>query len=73
MILIDGIPTYYSVDRKETKFSYVPAYENLIYPLPTFLIWNDGYDWLVETKNNDFPGRYIIEQAVEAVNGYYLG
>lgn len=70
MLLIDGIPTYYSVDRNGFKFSYVPSYENLSYPLPTFIIWNNGYDWLIETKNNDFPERYIVEQAVEVLNGY---
>lgn len=73
VLLIDGIPTYYSVDRNGFKFNYVPSYENLSYPMPAFIIWNNGHDWLVETKNNVFPERYIVEQAVEVLNGHYYG
>ena len=65
VLLIDGVPTYYKVYRRKTRFFYMPCYENLLEPLPSFTIWDDGHDWWIDPGKNDFPERYVVEQAVK--------
>ena len=71
VLLIDGIPAYYSVYKNGHKYSFQPAYENLSYPMLSFSLWNNGLDWLIEAKDNDYPERDIAEQAIEALEQRY--
>ena len=72
MLFIDGIPAYYSVAKEENKFKYLPSYENIIYPLPAFTIWQNEDSWYIETVDLDLTEREIIEQAVEKIKRYYF-
>ena len=71
-LFIDGIPTYYSVAMEENKFRYLPSYENIIYPLPAFTVWQNDDSWYVESTDPDLTERETIEQAVEKIKRYYF-
>ena len=71
-LFVDGIPAYYDLIREGIKFRYSPSYENVIEPLPRFTIWNDGFDWLIDSPDIDRIERETITLAIQEINNKCL-
>ncbi|MFD2163278.1 hypothetical protein ACFSJU_12805 [Paradesertivirga mongoliensis] len=67
-LFVDGIPAYYDLIREGIKFSYSPSYENVIDPLPRFTIWNDGFDWFIDSPDIDSIDRETITLAIKEID-----